>query len=106
VENSLVPVVERSVSTMVKSNTNAVLLSTYQFARRNGIEFNLAAIDPDYPTSPTITFDRQYMLALFQHGIERARSGRIWQKSVLPEAPARNPRPPPAVSQANSGGRS
>jgi predicted acylesterase/phospholipase RssA len=98
VENSLLPVVERSVSTMVKTNTNAVLLSTYQFARRNGLEFNLAAIDPDYPTSPTITFDRQYMLALFQHGIERARSGRAWQRTVLPEAPMRNRRAPAAVS--------
>jgi predicted acylesterase/phospholipase RssA len=106
VENGLLPVVERSVSTMVKTNTNAVLLATYQFARRNGLDFNLASIDRDYPTSPTITFDRQYMLALFQYGIARARSGRIWQKSVLPEAPDRNPRPPAAVSQASSGDRS
>jgi predicted acylesterase/phospholipase RssA len=84
VENNILPIIERSVSTLVKANTSSVLLSSYQFARNNRLEFNLAAIDPAYPISTAENFDRDYMLGLFQHGIERARSSRMWQKTAVP----------------------
>jgi hypothetical protein len=63
VENSPLPVVVRSFLTMVKANTRETLLATYQFARTHGIEFNLAAFDPSYPHSTTISFDRDYISA-------------------------------------------
>jgi predicted acylesterase/phospholipase RssA len=88
VENRTLPVVARSLSTTVKTSTIRVLLSTYQFARAHGLGFNLAAIDPAYPTSTTIGFDQRYMLALFQHGFERGRAGPVWQRSILPPAPS------------------
>jgi hypothetical protein len=91
VENSPLPVVVRSFLTMVKANTRETLLATYQFARTHGIEFNLAAFDPSYPHSTTISFDRDYMQRLFQYGFERARSGKVWQQTIVPTAstPAR-----------------
>jgi predicted acylesterase/phospholipase RssA len=92
VENQTLPVVVRSLSTMVKTDTNRILLSTYRFARTHGLEFNLAAIDPAYPTSTTINFDREYMLGLFRHGLERARAGQIWQRSIIPTGPTPKPR--------------
>jgi hypothetical protein len=92
VENQTLHVVVRSVTTMVKTDTNRILLSTYQFARSHGLEFNLATIDPPYPTSTTTNFDREYMLGLFRHGIERARAGQIWQRPIIPDAPTPKPR--------------
>jgi predicted acylesterase/phospholipase RssA len=81
VENRPLPIIDRSISTMVKANTREILLATYQFARTHGIEFNLAAIDPSYPHRTTFRFDRDYMLRLFKYGLERARSGQVWQQS-------------------------
>ena len=101
VENSLLPIVERSVSTLVKANTSSVLLASYQFARANRLDFNLAAIDPSYPVSTTENFDRDYMLGLFQHGIERAHSNQMWQKTVVPPSSSPSPRPQGLVSSRN-----
>jgi hypothetical protein len=101
VENSLLPMVERSVSTLVKANTSSVILASYQFARANRLDFNLAAIDPSYPVSTTENFDRAYMLGLFQHGIERAHSNQMWQKSVLGPASSPSPRSQALVSSRN-----
>jgi hypothetical protein len=84
VEDHSLTIFVRSLSTMVKASTNRILLSTYQFARSHGLGFNLAAIDPSYPTSTTINFDRDYMLRLFQYGIERARSGPAWRRTLTP----------------------
>jgi predicted acylesterase/phospholipase RssA len=101
VENSLLPIVERSVSTLVKANTSSVLLASYQFARANRLEFNLAAIDPAYPIGTSENFEREYMLGLFQHGIERAHSNQMWQKTPVPPT-LNNPRPQGIASSRNS----
>ena len=58
VQDRLPSIVQRSVSTMVKANTIRALLSAHQFARSRGLEFHLAAIDPSFSTSKTITFDQ------------------------------------------------
>jgi hypothetical protein len=101
VEDSLLPLIERSVSTLVKANTSSVLLASYQFARTNRLEFNLAAVDPSYPIGTTDNFDREYMLGLFQHGIERAHSNQMWQKTAVPPT-LNNPRPQGIVSSRTS----
>jgi hypothetical protein len=93
--------VERSVSTLVKANTSSVILASYQFARANRLDFNLAAIDPSYPVSTTENFDRAYMLGLFQHGIERAHSNQMWQKTVVGPSSSPSPRPQGLVSSRN-----
>jgi hypothetical protein len=84
VKNRPLPIIQRSASTMIKASTNAVLVATYQFAQAHGLNFHFAAIDPAYPTSPTNDFSRDYLLRLFQYGIERARSGNVWQSRILP----------------------
>jgi hypothetical protein len=93
------------VSTLVKANTSSVLLASYQFARANRLDFNLAAIDPSYPVSTTENFDRDYMLGLFQHGIERAHSSQMWQKTVVPGSPTPSPRPQGLLSSRNDRAR-
>jgi hypothetical protein len=53
VKDRPLPSIKHSASTMIKANTNAVLLATYQFAQARGLDFHLAGIDPAYPTSST-----------------------------------------------------
>jgi hypothetical protein len=55
------------------------LIATYDFARRNGWQFRLAAIQPDYAmTSTTFNFDTDYMRGLFNLGC----TGQEWQSSL------------------------
>jgi hypothetical protein len=59
------------------------LIATYDFARRNGWQFRLAAIQPDYPmTSTTFNFDTDYMRGLFNLGFSMGRTGQHWQSSL------------------------
>jgi len=81
VPNSTIQVAARSSSTIVKTQTRSILYNTYEFTRRNKFGFNLAYIEGDRPASPSSGFDTTYMRALFQHGYDRARAGRIWSKS-------------------------
>ena len=76
-------VVARSFYSTVKANTRNTLIATYDFARRNGWQFRLAAIQPDYPmTSTTFNFDTDYMRGLFNLGFSMGRTGQQWQSSL------------------------
>ena len=76
-------IVARSFYSSVKANTRNTLIATYDFARRNGWQFRLAGIPPDYAmTSTTFNFDTDYMRALFDLGISMGRTGQQWQSSL------------------------
>jgi hypothetical protein len=81
VRASTLPIVTRSFETSVRANTRNTLLASYQFAKGRNWDFNMTAIDPDYPKSPTIGFDQGYMQRLFDYGYERGRKGIIWQST-------------------------
>ena len=57
VEAKTLTIVSRSFTTAVKANTQNTLIATYDFARRNKWDFNLASIDADYPTTTLMGFD-------------------------------------------------
>jgi len=82
VPNSTIEIAARSSSTVTKIQTRSILHSTYSFARRNRFGFNLTYIESDRPAAPAAGFDTAYMRALFQYGYERARSNRLWSKSL------------------------
>ena len=79
VKASTLPIVTRSFETSVRANTRNTLLASYQFARSRNWEFNLAAIDPDYPKPGSIGFDTAYMQQLFDYGYQRGRARKLWQ---------------------------
>jgi Patatin-like phospholipase len=92
VRASTLPIVTRSFETSVRANTRNTLLASYQFAKSRNWDFNVTAIDPDYPKSPTIGFDQGYMQQLFDYGFERGRRGIVWQSTpaefrTLPPSP-------------------
>jgi hypothetical protein len=75
-------IVARSFYSTVKANTRSTLIATYDFARRNGWQFRLAAIRPDHAiTSTTFNFHTDYMRGLFNLGFSTARTGQPWQRS-------------------------
>ena len=81
VKASTLHIVRRSFETSVRANTRSTLIAFYQFAKSRNWDFNVTAIDPDYPKSPTIGFDQAYMQQLFDYGFERGRKGVIWQST-------------------------
>ena len=49
-------------------------------AKRDGINFNLAAIDTDFRDKNQMGFDTAYMRALFEYGYKKALNGYPWKK--------------------------
>jgi hypothetical protein len=82
VEGKTLTIVSRSFTTAVKANTQNTLIATYDFARRNKWDFNLASIDADYPTTTSLGFDRTYMAQLYQYGYTQGLQGAPWRKSL------------------------
>jgi predicted patatin/cPLA2 family phospholipase len=78
VPNGTIDVASRSLSSITQSQTRSVILSTYDFARRNRLGFHLSYIERDYPPSSSQGFDTAYMRALYQYGYEKAAAGRAW----------------------------
>ena len=78
----------RSVSTMVKDQTRSVIFGTYEFARENGLGFNLSYNDATGLPDSGPGFDTGYMRQLHQYGYEKARSGRSWQKEPPSPSPS------------------
>ena len=83
VEDSNLPIVRRSFETSIRANTHNMLLASYQFAKNRNWEFNLAAIDPDYPKSQSSGFATAYMRQLFEYGYQKGQSGQLWQAPQL-----------------------
>jgi len=78
VSNSTLDVASRSISSLTQAQTRSVILSTYDFAKRNRLGFHLSYIERDYPEPASAGFDTGYMRALYQYGYEKAAAGRAW----------------------------
>ncbi len=78
----------RSVSTMIKDQTRAVIFRTYQFAQQNGLRFNLSYVDAKGLPDSGPGFDTAYMRQLYQYGYEKARSGRSWRMEPPSPSPS------------------
>jgi predicted acylesterase/phospholipase RssA len=71
-------IAERSMRTLSKSQGAGDLIRLYLFAKRDGAEFNLAAIPSSFRVKSKEPFDRQYMRALFDVGFQQGRAGYRW----------------------------
>jgi hypothetical protein len=70
----------RAASCLIKSQGVGDLNELYYFAKRNGIDYNLAFIPGDSPDTSTQAFDPVYMTKLFDIGFNAAREGCPWHK--------------------------
>lgn len=90
VQGSTLPVLGRSLSSLIKTHSRLTLVATQEFARNRGIGFNLTYIGDDFPKEPKPSFETAYMRAIYKYGYEKALSGRLWTSGVpFPEQSAR-----------------
>ena len=66
---------------MLAASGNNDLLRTYFVTRRDGVDYNLAFIGPDFDTSRLSEFDPAYMQALYDYGYRQGVAGPLWHKA-------------------------
>ena len=71
----------RTVGTLTMNQGFGDLLRIYATAKRDGADFNLAAIPANFEVISKEPFDRAYMQALFKTGEQLARKGYPWLKA-------------------------
>jgi hypothetical protein len=86
-KETAVSIAQRSLETVLKGQTLGDLVRIHDRARRDGIDYNLAAIPLDFRAPRPKPFDKDYMAALFARGVEIGRTGTPWLK-VPPNAVA------------------
>ncbi len=80
VKGTTLEIAGRSISTLIRQQTEGDLIKIYLRAKENKIDFNLAGIPRDFTADSKEAFDRQYMGQLFALGEKVAREGYKWKK--------------------------
>ena len=70
----------RAVSSLIKSQGVGDLYELYVFAKKNGIDYNVAYIPGDFIDTSTQAFDPVYMTKLYDLGFRAAQAGYPWKK--------------------------
>ena len=74
-------IVGRAISTMIEWGAFNDVVRTYYQLQDDGVDFNLAFIDSDFPATVHEDFDPAYMRSLYDYGYQRARRGYEWSKA-------------------------
>jgi hypothetical protein len=80
VKRSTLPIVTRSISSLITNEGVGDLYQMYHIAQRDGVDFNLAYIPKSFEVPHKAQFDTGYMQALFKTGFDMARTGYPWEK--------------------------
>lgn len=80
VDRRLLSIAGRAISTMIHSSGYNDVVRIYFTSRRDGIEYNLTYIGPDFTVEHTTQFDTAYMQALFAYGHAKALAGTAWSQ--------------------------
>lgn len=81
VKPKLAPVLSASIATLIRTQGLGDLYRIYLGAVRDGTQFKLASIPPDFHAESQEEFDASYMKALFDLGYELSRNGYDWATS-------------------------
>lgn len=81
VNDDVLSVTQRSLSTLIKNQGIGDLYRIYSIAKLDGIDFNLASIPADFDMQASAPFDLKYMRALFARGYEMGKTGFPWVKN-------------------------
>ena len=80
VQRSFLTITGRAIATMIRSSGYNDLFRIYATSQRDGVDFNLAYIERDFPPMPHEDFDPAYLRALFDYGYTRGQDGYRWHK--------------------------
>jgi hypothetical protein len=78
VDPRLVPIMSRTIATLIRNQGIGDLARIYIAAQRAGLGFNLASVPTDFDRQPAELFDPAYMRALYERGYALARDGYPW----------------------------
>ncbi|WP_295878630.1 patatin-like phospholipase family protein [uncultured Thiohalocapsa sp.] len=78
VKPRLVPIMSRSIDTLIGTQSIGNLAELYIVAREQGLDYRLAYIPQSFYAVADEPFDRAYMNQLFRLGRERALAGQAW----------------------------
>jgi len=81
VRENVMSITTRSIDTLIKNQGIGDLYRIYSICKRDGIDFNLASIPPDFSEARKGPFDGGYMNALFDRGYDLASHNYSWVKS-------------------------
>jgi hypothetical protein len=82
VQGSTVPLLTRSLSSLIKTHARLTLVATLEFTRTRRIGFNLTFIGDDFPKDRKSSFETPYMRSVYEYGFEKAASGRAWRQDI------------------------
>ena len=77
--DAALPVLSRSLDTVLGSQLRATLAANRAFASRNGLAFHVAAIPEDFDGADSLDFSRESMMAVYELGEALGRSGAAWK---------------------------
>jgi hypothetical protein len=76
----------RAISALIQAEGVEDVHRVYRTARRDHVDFNLAYIGPDFPSTSHAIFDGAYMRSLFEYGYRLAETGKLWHSAPPGEA--------------------
>ncbi len=79
-ERRTISIAGRAISTMLAASGRNDVLRVYFTSKRDGVDYNLAYIPPDFTTPKKSEFDNDYMRPLFEEGHRLAAGGYPWAK--------------------------
>jgi hypothetical protein len=81
-ERRTITIAGRAISTMLAASGQNDVLRTYFVSQRDGVDYNLAYIGPDFVAPEKKgEFDQAYMQALYDYGYRQAKAGTEWHKA-------------------------
>jgi predicted acylesterase/phospholipase RssA len=80
-ERRTINIAGRAVTTMLAASGRNDVLRTYFISKRDGVDYNLAFIGPDFNVPGSGEFNPTYMGALYDYGYQHARGGYRWRKA-------------------------
>ncbi len=100
VDRRFLSITARAIATMIHYSGYNDIMRIYSTTKRDGVDYNLAYIEPDFPAVKHEDFDPAYLRSLFDYGYAKGRAGYPWRKSPphfdvsAPEQPRQEPVPP------------
>jgi hypothetical protein len=80
VQRRTLAIASRAIDSLIQTQGMGDLYRIYMTSMRDGIDFNLTYIPPDFKEKEKEPFDPEYMKKLFDVGYAAAKSGKVWSK--------------------------
>lgn len=81
VERQFLSIAGRAIATMIHYSGYNDVLRIYATTKRDGVDYNLAYIEPDFTFGKHQDFDPAFLRALFDYGYARGANPNVWHKA-------------------------